>query len=40
VKSAIQNKDQAKAAAALPKLGTAQANIAQIIARIQSKIGA
>jgi hypothetical protein len=39
VKSAIQNKDQAKAAAVLPRLGTAQANIAQTIARIQSKVG-
>jgi hypothetical protein len=39
VKSAIQNKDQSKAAAVLPRLGTAQANIAQTIARIQSKVG-
>jgi hypothetical protein len=39
VKTAIQNKDQAKAAAVLPRLGTAQSNIAQTIARIQSKIG-
>ena len=39
VKSAIQNKDQAKAAAVLPRLGTAQGNIAQTIARIQSKVG-
>jgi hypothetical protein len=39
VKSAIQNKDQAKAAAVLPRLGAAQSNIAQIITRIQSKLG-
>jgi hypothetical protein len=39
VKTAIQNKDQAKATAVLPKLGTAQSNIAQIIARITSKLG-
>jgi hypothetical protein len=39
VKSAIQNKDQAKAAAVLPRLGAAQGNIAQTIARIQSKVG-
>jgi hypothetical protein len=39
VKTAIQNKDQAKAAAVAPRLGTAQSNIAQIIARIQSKLG-
>ena len=39
VKTAIQNKDQAQAAAVLPRLGTAQANIAQTISRIQSKIG-
>ena len=39
VQTAIKNKDQAKAASVLPRLGTAQANIAQTIARIQSKIG-
>jgi hypothetical protein len=39
VQTAIKNKDQAKAAAVLPRLGTAQGNIAQTIARIQSKIG-
>jgi hypothetical protein len=39
VKTAIQNKDQAKAAAVAPRLGTAQSNIAQTIARIQSKLG-
>jgi hypothetical protein len=39
VQSAIKNKDQAKAASVLPRLGTAQAAIAQTISRIQSKIG-
>jgi hypothetical protein len=39
VQSAIKNNDQAKAASVLPRLGTAQGNIAQTIARIQSKIG-
>src|SRR2546423_594406 len=39
VQTAIKNKDQAKAAAVLPRLGTAQGNIAQTISRIQSKIG-
>jgi hypothetical protein len=39
VQTAIKNKDQAKAATVLPRLGTAQSNIAQTIARIQSKIG-
>ena len=39
VKSAIQNKDQAKAAQALPKLGQEQQKITQTITRIQSKLG-
>jgi hypothetical protein len=39
VQNAIKNKDQAKAASVLPRLGTAQSNIQQTIARIQSKIG-
>ncbi|MEA2440720.1 MAG: hypothetical protein QOH76_2144 [Thermoleophilaceae bacterium] len=39
VKTAIQNKDQAKAAAVLPKLGQEQGKIAQTITRIQSKLG-
>ncbi|HEY0633470.1 MAG TPA: hypothetical protein VGC98_15545 [Thermoleophilaceae bacterium] len=39
VKSAIQSKDQAKAQAVLPRLGTAQGNIAKTIARIQQKVG-
>jgi hypothetical protein len=39
VQTAIKNNDQAKAASVLPRLGTAQSNIAQTIARIQSKIG-
>jgi hypothetical protein len=39
VQTAIKNKDQAKAASVLPRLGTAQGKIAQTISRIQSKIG-
>jgi len=39
VKTAIQDKDQQKAAAALPKLGQEQGKIAQTITRIQSKLG-
>jgi hypothetical protein len=39
VQTAIKNKDQAKAASVIGRLGTAQGNIAQTIARIQSKLG-
>jgi hypothetical protein len=39
VQSAIKNNDQAKAASVIGRLGTAQGNIAQTIARIESKIG-
>jgi hypothetical protein len=39
VQTAIKNKDQAKAASVLPRLTTAQGNIASTISRIQSKIG-
>lgn len=39
VEQAVKTKDQAKAAAALPKLGELQGKIAQTIARIQSKLG-
>jgi hypothetical protein len=39
VQTAIKNKDQAKAASVLPRLGTLQGKIAQTIARIQTKLG-
>ena len=39
VQTAIKNKDQAKAASVLPRLGTLQGKIAQTISRIQSKLG-
>ena len=39
VQTAIKNKDQAKAASVIGRLGAAQGKIAQTISRIQSKIG-
>jgi hypothetical protein len=39
VQTAIKNKDQAKAASVLPRLGTLQGKIAQTISRIQTKLG-
>jgi hypothetical protein len=39
VQTAVKNKDQAKAASVLGRLGTAQQKIGQTISRIQSKLG-
>jgi hypothetical protein len=39
VQTAIKNKDQAKAASVLPRLGQLQGKIAATITRIQSKLG-